>query len=151
MSYLGLTPSQHSSGECEKRGSITKTGHRFVRRMLVEASKHARKPPQQSREMKERRQGQRGNVVAVAERAQHRLNRRYWHLVNAGKHTNVATVAVARELVGFIWSILAVAAGSRQLGVAHPSVKVSLHVDLLQGFLLSSASGQAFVGAARLA
>ncbi len=106
MSYLGLTPSQHSSGSRERRGGITKTGNRFVRRALVEAATHAGRPPSQSRELRERRKGQRADVVTIADRAQHRLNRRYWRLVNAGKAKNVATVAVARELVGFVWSIL---------------------------------------------
>lgn len=111
MSFLGLTPSEHSSGGREQRGSITKAGNQHVRRLLVEAAKHARKPANQSAELARRRDGQRADVVAIARKAQDRLNRRYWRLVNGGKHPNKATVAVARELAGFIWAILRTTGG----------------------------------------
>ncbi|MCK6552674.1 IS110 family transposase, partial [Myxococcota bacterium] len=106
MAFLGLTPSEYSSGGKERRGSITKAGNSHVRRLLVEAAKHAQKKPDESREMGQRRKEQRADVVATARRAQERLHRRYWALVNRGKNRNVATIAVARELAGFIWSIM---------------------------------------------
>ena len=106
MSYLGLVPSEYSSGESQQRGKITKTGNRHVRRILVEASKHYRHQPRVGAQLKKRRMGQPGWVISIAEKAQFRLHRRYWHLMLAGKHANKAGVAVARELVGFIWALI---------------------------------------------
>lgn len=106
MAYLGLTPSEHSSGGVEKRGPITKSGNQFARRLLVEAAHHARRPTKTSRELALRRRGQPAHIIAIAERAQSRLHRRYWRLIERGKSTNKAVVAIARELAGFIWSIM---------------------------------------------
>lgn len=106
MAYLGLVPSEHSSGETRRQGSITKTGNGHVRRVLIEASWHYRHAPATGRTLQARRKDQPGWVVATADKAQQRLNRRYWRLVSRGKPTNKATVAVARELVGFLWAVL---------------------------------------------
>jgi len=106
MAYLGLVPSEHSSGGSRRQGAITKTGNRHVRRVLVEAAWHYRHRPHTGRGLAERRRGQPGWVISTADRAQQRLHRRYWRLVNRGKSPNKATTAVARELVGFIWSVL---------------------------------------------
>lgn len=106
MSYLGLTVSEHSSGDRTKRGGITKAGNVYVRRILVESAQHCRKEPSVSRKLRDRRKNQPADVIAIADRAQHRLHRRYWRLVQAGKETNKAKVACARELVGFIWGVL---------------------------------------------
>ena len=106
MSYLGLTPSESSSGDRQRRGGITKAGNTHVRRVLVEASKHYRHWPRASYGLRKRRENQPTRVVAIAEKAQRRLYRRYRRLTESGKPPNVASVAVARELVGFIWSAI---------------------------------------------
>lgn len=105
MSYLGLTPSEHSSGQTERKGGITKTGNKRIRRLLVQASWNHRHPYRVSRELKKRRQGQPQWAVDIADRAGQRLRKRYWHLVNRGKMPCKATVAIARELAGFIWAL----------------------------------------------
>jgi transposase len=106
MSYLGLVPSEHSTGGNPHRGAITKTGNRVVRRLAIEAAWHARHPVHVSRALAARRQGQPSAVVSIADQAMARLHRRYWRLVGRGKPTHQAAVAVARELVGFLWAVL---------------------------------------------
>lgn len=106
MGYLGLVPSEHSSGTQERRGNITKAGNTRVRRILVEAAWNHRCEPREGADLRRRRQGQPGWVVSIAEKAHHRLHRRWWKLVMRGKHANKATAAVARELAGFIWALL---------------------------------------------
>jgi len=106
MSYLGLTPSEYSSGGKEKRGAITKAGNAHVRRVLVESAQHYRRRPGGGVGIRKRREGQPAEVVAIAEHAEQRLHRRYRRLTERGKPPNKAIVAVARELVGFIWSAL---------------------------------------------
>ena len=107
MSYLGLTPSEHSSGGRTRRGSITKAGNGHVRRVLVEAAWNYRHRPAVSAHLARRRKAQPAQIIAIADRAQQRLYRRYYRLKEGHhKHHNVVTVAVARELVGFVWSIL---------------------------------------------
>jgi len=107
MCYLGLTPSEHSSGGRTRRGSITKAGNGHVRRVLVEAAWNYRHRPAVSAHLAKRRKGQPADIIAIADRAQQRLYKRYYKLKEAHcKHHNVVTVAVARELTGFIWSIL---------------------------------------------
>lgn len=76
MSYLGLVPSERSSGEQERPGSITKTGNRHVRRLLVEAAWHHRHRPVLSLPLRRRREGQPAQVLAIADRAQERLSAR---------------------------------------------------------------------------
>ncbi len=106
MAYLGLVPSENSTGEKHRRGAITKAGNRHVRRVLVEASWHYRHRPAVGRRLRKRREGQPGWVIAVADRAQLRLHKRFWKLALHGKSTNKAVIAVARELAGFIWAVL---------------------------------------------
>lgn len=107
MAYLGLTPSEYSSGDRVKRGSITKAGNSHVRRVLVEAAWNYRHRPAVSVELRKRRAGQPTAVIAIADRAQIRLHRRYYRLKeDYRKPHNVVTVAIARELVGFIWAVL---------------------------------------------
>jgi transposase len=105
MSYLGLTPSEASSGEKQKKGSITKTGNKRTRRLLLEVSWHYRHTCNISKALKLRRKGQPQWAIDIADRARHRLRRRYWHLVNRGKMPCKTAIAVARELSGFIWSL----------------------------------------------
>lgn len=106
MSYLGLTPSEDSSGGRTRRGAITKAGNSHVRRVLVEAAWHARHRPCISVSLRKRREGQPGWMIALADRAAQRLHARYSRLSQRGKERNKITVAVARELVGFIWAAL---------------------------------------------
>jgi transposase len=106
MAYLGMTPSEYSSGGKEKRGGITKTGNAFVRRILVEAAWHYRHPPRESRTLRDRRRGQPGNAISVADKCQARLHRRFRRLTTNGKPSTKAVVAVARELSGFMWAAL---------------------------------------------
>jgi transposase len=106
MSFLGLTPSEYSSGQTHHKGGITKAGNQRVRRLLIEASWHQRQVPVNSRVVVQRRKGQPTWVVEIAEKAQRRLHRRYCHLVRQGKNNKVAVTAVAREYVGFLWSVL---------------------------------------------
>jgi transposase len=106
MAYLGLVPSEASTGEDARRGSITKAGNTHARRVLVEAGWHYRHPPRIGTALARRSQGQPQAVLAQAWRAQQRLHRRYRHLVGHGKRPPVAVVAIARELVGFLWAAL---------------------------------------------
>ena len=106
MSYLGLVPSEHSTGGKHRRGAITKSGNGHLRRLLVEASWHYRHRPGVSVKLRQRREGQPGWAIALADRAQIRLNKRYWRLLSHCKPHNKVVTAVARELVGFIWATL---------------------------------------------
>lgn len=105
MAFLGLVPSEHSSGESEHRGAITKAGNSHARRLLIEAAWHYRHRPSTA-SLKQRRQGQPARVVALADKAMHRLHRRFNRLLAKGKPRPKVAVAVARELTGFIWAAL---------------------------------------------
>ena len=105
MAYTGLVSSEHSSGQRVFRGSITKVGNAHVRRILVEAAWHYRRPYTMSETLAERRRGCPQDVVSIAQRAEQRLRRKYWHLVQRGKASQTAVVACARELAGFVWAI----------------------------------------------
>jgi transposase len=107
MAYLGLVPSEHSSAESHRRGGITKAGNHHARRLLVEAAWHYRHRPGVGADLRKRRLAQPAQIIALADKAQHRLHRRYWKLLGArGKPPNQAVVAVARELAGFVWAAL---------------------------------------------
>lgn len=106
MSFLGLVPSENSTGDRHRRGPITKAGNKHARRLLIEASWHYRHKPAVGQKLRQRREGQPGWVIALADRAQSRLHRRYWRLVTHGKAHNKAVTAVARELSGFLWATL---------------------------------------------
>jgi transposase len=105
MGYAGLGVSEASSGEKIRRGSITKAGNAHLRRILVEAAWSARHPNAMSRALAERRQGCPPEVLRIAKKAQARLHRKFWRLVSRGKLPQVAVVAVARELAGFVWAM----------------------------------------------
>ncbi len=113
MAYLGLVPSEYSSGERQRRGAITKAGNVHVRRLMIEAAWHYRHRPRVGEGLRRRRQGQSSAIIAIADRAQHRLSRRFRHLTEQGKPFNKAVVAVARELVGFVWAALYPAAAGQ--------------------------------------
>ena len=105
-SHLGLVPSEDSSGERRRLGSITKAGSKHARRLLVEAAWHYRRPPRVSAALARRQQGQDARAVEIAWRCQRRLHRRWQRLVGErGKRPTIAAVAVARELSTFCWEI----------------------------------------------
>lgn len=105
MAYLGLVPSESSSGERAHRGAITKTGNTHARRLLIEAAHNQRRRPARSAHLARRQAGQPAHVVAHAQRAQVRLHRRWQRMGSRGKHSNKIAAAVARELAGFVWAI----------------------------------------------
>jgi len=106
MSFLGLVPSEHSSGSQRRQGSITKSGSQHARRLLVEAAWHYRRAPSRGRELARRQDGQPHQVCAISWQAQRRLHRT-WRRLDAerGKRRTLVAVAVARELAGFCWAV----------------------------------------------
>lgn len=106
MAYLGMVPSEDSTGEHQRRGRITRTGNTTVRRILVEASWHYQHRPRVGPALAKRRQGQPARVIAIADRAQHRLCLRFRRMANRHKPLPKVAVAVGRELVGFLWAAL---------------------------------------------
>jgi transposase len=105
MSYVGLVPSETSSGEQRRLGAITKTGSGHARRLLVEAAWHYRKRPALGRAMADRQHDQPAHAVAIAWSAQQRLHRTWQRLEQRAKRRTIIAVAVARELAGFCWAI----------------------------------------------
>jgi transposase len=105
MAFLGLVPSEHSSSDSRRQGAITKAGNAHVRRVCVEAAWHYRHRPSVT-SLKKRREGQPARVVAIADKALQRLNRRFTRMAAKGIPSNKIAVAVARELTGFIWAAL---------------------------------------------
>lgn len=106
MAYLGMVPRVHASGERVWRGSITKAGNPHVRRVLVEAAWAGRlRPSNESKHLKKRQEGLSETVIDIGWRAQKRLYKRYTSMRARMKPQNVIIVAMARELVGFIWAI----------------------------------------------
>jgi hypothetical protein len=103
MAYLGLTPSEHSSGATIRRGAITKTGNTLARTCLVEEAWTYRSPARVTQIIRDRLTGLPEPVRNIAWKAQIRLSARYRKLVAVGKPTPKVVVAIARELVGFIW------------------------------------------------
>jgi transposase len=106
MSYLGLTPSEYSSGDQQHRGHITKCGNRHARRLLVEAAWHYQHAPRRSQRAQALERHVPRAVTARAWQAQIRLNHRHRSLIGHGKRSTVANVAVARELCGFLWAAM---------------------------------------------
>ena len=104
MSYLGLTPSEDSSGDRVRRGAITKAGNSGLRRLLVEASWAYRHTPREAYRLKKRAEGVAPGVRKIAFAAQVRLHGRYKRLLARGKNKQMTLTAVARELAGFIWA-----------------------------------------------
>ncbi|AEI81517.1 transposase IS116/IS110/IS902 family protein (plasmid) [Cupriavidus necator N-1] len=105
MAWLGVTPSEHSSGDRRRQGSITKTGNSYARKLLVEAAWSYRHPARVSPDIQRRHEGIPKAIIDRAWDAQVRLCRRYRKLAARGKNANIAVVATARELAGFIWDI----------------------------------------------
>jgi transposase len=105
MAFVGLVPSEHSSGEKRRQGSITKVGNSHVRRLLVESAWHARRRPKVGYELARRQRGQDAVVVERAWRCQQRLYKRWQRMAGRGKPQQKIVVACARELAGFVWAI----------------------------------------------
>lgn len=103
--FLGLVPSESSSGEQRRQGPITKTGNGHARRLLVEAAWHQRRPLRPSLALTGRRSGQPAAVRAEAEAIARRLHQRWWDLERRGKRRTIVAVAVARELAGHCWKL----------------------------------------------
>jgi transposase len=106
MAYLGLVPGEDSSGEKHRRGRITRTGNALVRRVLVETAWHYQHRPGIGVALARRRKGQPGRVIAIADKAQQRLCRRFRKLTAEHKPAPKIAVAIARELAGFLWAAL---------------------------------------------
>lgn len=105
MGYLGLVPSEHSSGERTSRGSITKTGNGHARRLLIEAAWNYRFKARIGKEINARQEGLSEAIRTTAWKGQLRLTERYAALQKRGVQANKVCVAVARELAGFVWAI----------------------------------------------
>jgi transposase len=105
MAFVGLVPSERSSGEQRRQGSITKVGNSHVRRLLVEAAWHARRRPTVGYELARRQRGQEAVVLERAWRCQQRLHSRWLRMAARGKPQQKIVVACARELAGFVWAI----------------------------------------------
>jgi transposase len=107
--FFGLTSSEDSSGQREKRGGITKAGNTRLRTLLIESTKSTLRSKMYGKKSKRLQARQRGNdpaVIAYADRANRRLHKVYSNLTSRGVHTNKATAAVARELSCFIWGMM---------------------------------------------
>lgn len=105
-SYLGMVPSEDTSGEKRRLGSITKTGSRHARRLLVEAAWHYRRVPAKGQALLRRQAGQPAHVIEISWQAQRRLHN-VWNRLDTqrGKRRTIVAVAVARQLVGFCWAL----------------------------------------------
>jgi transposase len=106
MSYLGLVPSEYSSGGKRRQGGITKTGNSHLRKLLIESSWHYRYRGAVGAGLKARRAGMDERLIAYADTALHRLQNKFAHLVLKGKSSKTAVAATARELAGFVWGAM---------------------------------------------
>jgi transposase len=105
MSYLGVVPSEHSSGTRRRQGSITKSGSQHARRLLVEAAWHYRQPPRVSEPLRRRQAGVDPAIVALSWKTQRRLHKVWTRMQQRGKRRTIIAVAAARELAGFCWAV----------------------------------------------
>ena len=105
MSYIGITPSEDSSGQKRRQGAITKTGNEACRRAIIEAAWQYRLPARVTTHIRKRHHGHPKAVIDIAWKAQTRLCARYQALLRHRKKTVVVVTAIARELVGFLWAI----------------------------------------------
>lgn len=106
MSYVGLVPSEKSTGQTRRQGAITKSGSQHARRLLVEAAWHYRRPPRLGTKLKARQADQSAFVIAIAWKTQQRLHH-LWRRLDSqrGKRKTIVAAAVARHLAGFCWAI----------------------------------------------
>jgi transposase len=105
MSYVGVVPSEHSSGTRRRQGSITKSGSQHARRLLVEAACHYRQRPRVSEPLRRRQAGADPEIVALSWQTQRRLHRVWERMEQRGKRRTIIAVAAARELAGFCWAV----------------------------------------------
>lgn len=105
MGFLGVVPTEGSSGPKRRQGAITKCGNSHARWMLVEVAHHYRNPPKVSKELSDRQKGLSQEIRELSWRAQNRLHHKYIKLKCRRLHENKVVVAVARELIGFIWEL----------------------------------------------
>jgi transposase len=105
-SYIGIVPSEHTSGQQRRHGAITKAGSTDARRLLIEAAHHYQRQPGISANLERRQRGQSAQIINIAWSAQRRLNARWRQLKRARRKPNgIVAVAIARELAGFCWEI----------------------------------------------
>ena len=127
MSYVGLVPSEHSSGEQRRQGQITRAGSRHARRLLVEAAWHYRRPPRLGTRLKDRQQDQPAVAIAIAWKAQQRLHHLWRRLdTKRGKRKTLVAAAVARHLVGFCWAVATADTRHHNLTVNDPTINARL-------------------------
>jgi transposase len=105
MSYVGLVPSEASTGQQRRLGSITKTGSGHARRLLIEAAWHYRKTPAIGKALTDRQHDQPPEAIAISWSAQRRMHRTWTRLETRAKRRTIIAVAAARELTGFCWAI----------------------------------------------
>jgi len=105
MAAVGLVPAEHSTGDKNTRLSITKTGNAHVRHIVVQAAWHYQRRITSGSAIQRRRKNQPPELLQIAHRCDQRLNRKFFRMTSRGKRSTVAAIAVARELVGFIWAI----------------------------------------------
>ena len=110
MAYLGLVPSERSSGTKRRLGAISKAGNSHARWLLIEAAHHYRLPPKVSKELSRRQEGLSDEIKTCSWKAQSRLHARMMRLYARGKQRNKIIVAVARELTGFVWRVFQIMA-----------------------------------------
>jgi transposase len=110
MSYLGLVPSEHSSGKRRNQGGVTKAGNGHIRKLLTESAWHYPRPMQASKRLNERRAGTSELVIAHADKAMRELHAHYYKLIHDKKHACVAITAVARQLAGYLWGAMTMGA-----------------------------------------
>ena len=106
MSYLGLVPSEFSSGQRRNQGGITKAGTTHIRKLLAESAWHYPRPVKVSRRLAERREGTSELVIARADTAMKKLHYRYYKMIHQRKNACVAITAVSRQLAGYIWGVI---------------------------------------------
>ncbi len=121
MSYLGLVPGEHSSGERRRLGSITKCGNTRARRLLIEGAHSYRYGANISTELQKRQESLPKEIIDIAWKAQLRLCRRYQQLMHKGKHYNLVITAIAREMIAYIWAI----AREVVLSQVNPKLRIS--------------------------
>jgi transposase len=105
MSYLGVVPSEHSSGERRRRGPITKSGSQHARRLLIEAAWHYRRPPRVAGNLPRRQRDGQPEILALSWKAQRRLHHVWQRMEQRNKRRTIIAVAAARELAGFCWAV----------------------------------------------
>jgi hypothetical protein len=119
MSFIGIVPSESSSGQKRRQGAITRTGNEGCRRAVIEAAWQYRLPARVTPHIRKRQHGQPKAVVEIAWKAQLRLCERFQDLLRKRKKSVVAVTAIGRELVGFIWAIAMQVEGKTPTGRVH--------------------------------